>query len=103
MIDIINFNIHTNDFLAVDTLTEKAKNLFETQQGHLEYEKSFGIDLKFFLDENILFQNDAFKSYLLTRLAENSIDVASVIDVSEKFVDKIVFNLSPRLDAGFIR
>lgn len=103
MIDIINFNADTNDFLAVDTLTEKAKNLFETQIGSLEYLKEFGIDLKFFLDENILFQNDAFKSYLLQRLAENSIDVANTIDISEKFIDKIVFNLSPRLDQGFVR
>ena len=103
MIDLTIYNEISQDIEAADTITEKAKNLFETQIRALEYAQAFGIDLDFFLQEDILFLNESFKAYLLQRLAENSIDVTSLVEVSEAFVKRYSFYLTQNPEKGFIR
>lgn len=73
------------DLVIMDAQTSKAKNILETQIGWLEYARDFGIDLKFFLTPDFMFQTESFKSYCIQRLAEQNVNVAGVIDTLERF------------------
>jgi len=88
MIDITGIS---TDLAIADTQVPKAANLFRVQIGALEYAKNFGIDLKFFIDENFQFQNESFKSYLIQRLSESHVDVNQVRDTLEKFYLQYTF------------
>ncbi len=92
MIDIVST---TTDIGVFDTQTCKAGNILSVQLGNLEYQQDFGIDLKYFLDENFRFQNASFKSYLVEVLANNRINVSSVIDVLENLFATYTFNIVP--------
>lgn len=91
MIDIVDI---TTDIQFFDTQTTKAANILSIQIGSLEYAQDFGIDLKYFLDENFRFQNESFKAYLIERLANSAINVASVIDTVYSLYSKYTFNLA---------
>ncbi len=92
MIDIISVG---TDIGTYDTQTYKAGNILSVQLGNLEYQQDFGIDLKYFLDENFRFQNESFKAYLVEVLANNRINVSSVVDVLEKLFATYTFNIVP--------
>jgi hypothetical protein len=92
MIDIMEI---TTDIGVLNSSIKKAENVLSVQLGKLEYAQEFGIDLEYFLDENFKFQNESFKSYLLQRLSESSIDVMSIIDTAESLYNNMVFNLTP--------
>jgi hypothetical protein len=92
MIDIMDI---TTDIGILNSSIKKAENVLSVQLGKLEYAKEFGVDLEYFLDENFTFQNESFKSYLLQRLSESSIDVMSIIDTAESLYNNMIFNLTP--------
>ncbi len=101
MIDIVEI---TDDLQLFDSSVSKAKNVLSVQLGSLTYAPDFGVDLRYFLTENFEFQNEAFKSYLLKRLAESSIDVSSVLDTVEALFSKYTFNLAQnKQGTGFVR
>lgn len=83
------------DIGVYDTQTSKAGNILSVQLGSLEYLQTMGIDLKYFLSENLEFQNESFKSYLVEVLANNGINVASVVDVLASLAATYTFNISP--------
>jgi hypothetical protein len=91
MIDIVSA---TTDIGLFDTQTCKAANILSVQLGNLEYAKTLGIDLKYFLSEDFQFQNESFKAYLVEVLANNRINVASVIDEIQRLYSVYTFNLS---------
>lgn len=91
MIDIVEV---TDDLGVFDSNVPKAENVLKVQLGTLDYLPNFGIDLAFFLSEDFEFQNEAFRAYLLQRLTESSIDVASVVTTVESLYSQYVFNLS---------
>ena len=93
MIDIITAD--ENGLGVFDTQVSKAKNILSVQLGSLEYAQSFGIDLKYFLSENIKFQDSSFKSYLVERLANSGINIAEVIDLVETLSAKYTFKITP--------
>ena len=95
MIDIIKVD---EDIVLFDTQTEKAKNILSVQLGALEYAPEMGVDLRYFLSENFIFQNESFRSYLIQILANNSINVASVVDTVDDLFTQYTFNLSPSED-----
>lgn len=88
------YSIGSGELEIYDTQNFKAANILSTQLGSLEYLPLFGIDLKYFLDEGYKFQNDSFKSYLVQVLANEGINVASVIDTIENLYNQYTFNLS---------
>lgn len=92
---MIDISTVTDDIGLVDALTPRAANILSVQLGTLEYEPTFGIDLAYFLSEDFQFQNSSFKSYLIQRLADYSINVTSVNDNVGKLLEQYVFNLSP--------
>lgn len=92
MIDIISIG---TDIGFYDTQTTRAQNILQTQQGVLEYAQDFGVDLKYFLNDEFRFQNASFKAYLIQRLAAYSINVASLDDTLELLYRKYTFNLTP--------
>lgn len=93
MMDIVSFG--ENDIGLYDTQTQKAANILSVQLGALEYAKTLGIDLRYFLAENIKFQNDSFKAYLVQILAGNGINVASLLEVLAPLAVQYNFTLSP--------
>lgn len=92
MIDIME--VQNNDLFVFNSDVKKAENVLSTQLGYLVYAPDFGCDLEYFLQESFTFQNEAFKSYLMQRLAESSIDVQTVIDVTSTFTKQFNFKLA---------
>ena len=90
MKDIVDYS---SDLIIMDAQTSKAKNILQTQIGDLEYAPDFGIDLKFFLSEGFQFQNESFKAYLVQRLSEQNVTVASVEDVLTRFTRQFNFSV----------
>lgn len=97
MIDIINAD---QDIGLFDTQTTKAANILSVQVGSLAYAPDLGIDLRYFLDEDFRFQNESFKAYLVQVLAENSVNVSSVIEEVEDLFTKLTFNVTPSESEG---
>jgi hypothetical protein len=97
MIDIVSVN---DDLGLFDTDISKAKNILSTQLGALEYLPDFGIDLKYFLDERVSFQNESFKAYLINVLAQNQINVTSVDDIVESLFSQYLFNITTATQSG---
>jgi hypothetical protein len=76
-----------------DTETFRAGNILSVQLGALEYAQNTGIDLRYFLSEDFIFQNEGFKSYLVQTLANQGINISSVIDTVENLYREYVFTV----------
>lgn len=92
MIDIVSVN---EDLGLFDTQITRAQNILSVQVGSLEYEPDLGIDLKYFLSEDFIFQNESFRSYLIQVLANYAINVASVVETVDALSEKYTFNIPP--------
>lgn len=97
MIDIVSAGVELG---VLDSQTPKAGNVLSVQIGALEYAPNLGIDVKYFLDENFKVQNDSFKAYLIEVLANNSINITSVLDVLENLFANYIFNIKPPESTG---
>lgn len=93
MIDIVS-NSTGHDMGIFDTQTCRAANILSVQLGALEYEPTLGIDLRYFLSPDFRFQNASFKAYLIEVLANNGINVASVLEEIENLFSTYTFNIS---------
>jgi hypothetical protein len=93
MIDIVDFT--PQGMQVYDTQTQRAANILGVQLGSLEYQPDLGIDLRYFLTENISFQNDSFRAYLVQALASGGINVASMVEVLRALSTDYNINLSP--------
>ncbi len=91
MIDITDIN---EDIEIFDTQVKRAENIVATQLGKLTYEPDFGVDLEYFLSPDYEFQNSAFTAYILQRLAEQSVNVATVTTIINKLFSKNTFEIS---------
>lgn len=91
------------DMRIMETDIPKGTNILSIQLGSLEYQQDFGIDLDYFLNEKIKFQNESFKAYLTQRLAAYGVTVASLEDVAHNLYRDYIFNLAPvENDTGFM-
>jgi len=97
MIDITSVG---TDIGLNNTDNFRAKNILSVQVGNLEYAPDLGIDLAYFLSEDFKFQNESFKAYLVQVLANNAINVASVLDTVNNLFEQYTFNLSPTEGEG---
>lgn len=93
MIDITSSN--ASGMTVMNTQTFRAANLLGVQIGSLEYAPAIGVDLKYFLNEELKFQNDSFKSYLIQTLAGKGINVANLIETLEDLSAKYTINITP--------
>ena len=100
MKDIVSVPPASSDLGLFDTQTSKAGNILSIQLGSLRYAPDLGIDLKYFLDPDFQFQNESFKAYLIQVLANNSINVASVLESIDNLYSQYIFNLSPAESDG---
>lgn len=94
MIDISAPSEAGLDLGAVDTDVFKATNILSTQLGSLEYLPNFGVDIAYFLTEATAFQNESFKSYLVQALVDQGLNVTSVIETLETFVNDYIFEVN---------
>lgn len=92
MIDIAEVS---SDLVMIDTQTNRAANILSVQLGSLEYDKTMGIDLKYFLAEGIKIQNDSFKGYIVEQLANRGINVTEVITTVYALFEQYKINISP--------
>lgn len=91
MIDIIGVS---SDIQTYDTDVSKAANILSVQIGSLEYAQTLGIDLAYFLDEGLQFQNESFRAYLVEVLANNGINVTSIVEQVEALFTQMNINIS---------
>ena len=102
MIDIVSVEDGL-DIGLYDTETKKAANILSVQLGSLEYLPTVGIDLDYFLTEDFSFQNESFKAYLVETLANNAINVSSVLDVVESLSTHYTIGITPQENStGFV-
>lgn len=94
MTDIVGFD--ANGMSLYDTQTERAANILNLQLGALEYWPEGGIDLRYFLTEPIEFQDASFRAYLIQKLAEWGINVASLAADLDALFANYLFRLSPQ-------
>ncbi len=90
MLDIIEV-ADGKDLGVADSIVPKAANLLSVQLGALEYAPNFGVDLRYFLENPVRFQNESFKAYLIQRLTENQISVSEVLETLEALFEKYTF------------
>ena len=101
MIDIVGFT--SKGMEVFNTQTPRAANILQTQLGDLEYAPDLGIDLRYFMTEDIQFQDDNFKGYLVQTLATYGINVASLTEVIKALSSEYNINLSPEeTSTGFL-
>lgn len=92
MIDVVTV-LDGQDLGVADTVIQKARNLLSVQLGSLEYIPDFGVDLKYFLNNPIVFQNSSFKSYLIQRLSQNSISTIDSLEIVENLYSKVILSV----------
>ncbi len=101
MTDIVSIG---TDLGMSDTQAPRAANILSVQFGSLEYAQELGIDLAYFLGEEFTFQNESFKSYLVSTLANMGINVSTVDETLEDLFSRYVFNLVPtEQNTGLVR
>lgn len=102
MIDIIDIS---DDLQMYDSQVGKGTNVLSVQLGSLEYSPNFGIDFEYFLSEEFEFQNEAFKAYMLQRLAESSVNVSDVTEQVETLFSTYAINLAGNTETnpGLVR
>lgn len=84
MLDIVEIPEDGRDIGIQDSAVPKAANVLSVQLGSLEYAPTFGVDLDYFLQSGLQFQNESFKGYLVQRLTESQVKVAEVETMIEK-------------------
>jgi hypothetical protein len=99
MIDIVRIE-DGEDLGLFNTDVERAKNILSVQVGALTYAPTLGIDLKYFLSEDYVFENESFRSYLVQVLANFSINVTSVLTVVESLSENLTFNIGASQETG---
>lgn len=92
MIDIFRIE-DGKDLELQDTIVPKAANVLSVQLGSLEYAPDFGVDIDYFLNNSIEFQNESFMAYLVQRMSENMINVGESIEIVQKFMSQFVFGV----------
>lgn len=92
MIDIADEN---TDLILLDTQAPKAKNILSVQLGSLEYEPDLGIDLEYFLKDDLRFQNESFKAYMIQVLANEGVRVSELKDTLYSLYAEYLFNIAP--------
>lgn len=106
MIDIVGIGEGPGgDLRLYNAQTSKAANVLSVQLGYLEYAPEFGIDIRFFIQEELQFQKESFKSYLIQRLAEHHVNVNEVIETVQTLYEKLTFVVgdADQTTGGFIR
>lgn len=93
MIDIVEIPEDGRDIGFADTAVVKAGNVVSTQLGSLEYAPEFGVDLRFFIQDKIQFQNASFRSYIVERLSQAEINVSNVTEVIESFMSRFTYSV----------
>lgn len=88
------------DLGIADTQTTKASNILSVQLGSLDYLPDFGIDLNYFLDNSIRFQNASFKAYLVEVLASQGINVSNVIEMIENLYSQYTIEITDDQNTG---
>lgn len=94
MIDIVSME-QGKDLGIQNTDAPRAANILSVQLGSLEYAPEMGIDLAYFLSESFQFQNESFLNYLIEVLANNSLNVSSVIELVKTLHTDLIINLAP--------
>lgn len=90
MKDIVEI-VDGSDLVIVDSIVSKAANVISVQLGDLSYAEDFGVDLNYFLQPGLQFQNESFKSYLVNRLTESQVNVAQAVEVFETLFERLTF------------
>lgn len=92
------------DIRVEDSIVPKAANLLGTQLGRLIYEQDFGVDIAFFLDNPVIFENESFKSYLIQQLAQRNINTIDALNIVENLYSELTLTLqdNSNTDEGFI-
>ena len=74
-------------------IISKAKNVLTTQLKSVYYLQDFGCDLEFYIiDQKYSIQTQAFKNYLVDRLINAGIEVATIVETMEQFSS--IFNIN---------
>ncbi len=91
MLDILE--IQDGDLRVEDSVAPRAGNILSVQLGDLEYDPTFGVDKKFFLESELQFQNESFKAYCVQRIVEHQVNVLGVTETLEALDERLGFRV----------
>jgi len=86
---MIDLFFKDNVLKTSETFIYKARNVLSTNINYLKYAPDFGIDYDLFFDQNFKIQTETFKSYAISKLAENGINPLEVL-TQENSLDAIL-------------
>ncbi|MDR2708640.1 MAG: hypothetical protein LBC07_01510 [Elusimicrobiota bacterium] len=72
----------------------KAQNLLEVQERSLYYAQNFGVDLAYFIESSIHFQNEVMQAHISEKLMTNYLVVAQYSAAVESFFQKHSIQIS---------
>lgn len=91
-VDILEI-VDGKDWLFQKSDLPKAANVLSVQLGSLEYAPNFGVDLSYFLNSDLQFQNESFNAYLVERLLNHQINVVNVTELVQTFYEAYTFSI----------
>ena len=94
--------IENGEFKTSDTIVFKAKNIWETQEGSLNYAPELGIELKRFLDPDVKIQNRTFEAYSIQKLGEQGVNPIELIVNKETFRQVFEYTVAEAEKEGLI-
>ena len=101
MIDILD--VKNGDIVYVNSQAPRAKNLFDVQIGTLTYLQDWGIDINYFLNPDYKIQTEAFKNYLIQRLAYWNLTLILFTENFADFIDNWTFTLAKGNNTNLIQ
>jgi hypothetical protein len=87
-IDIDKLSSLNGDMAYRSDQLRKGENLLKTQVGKLSYLSNFGIDLAYFIESPISFQNEVLQAHISERLSMNYLVVSNYEAQTKGFFDE---------------
>jgi hypothetical protein len=84
-VDIDDFSGAGGDMSFRSDQLCKAANVLKVQIGKLYYFKSFGIDLAYFIESEISFQNEVLQAHIAEKLSSNYLVISQYSTLIDQF------------------
>lgn len=96
-------DVKNGDIVYVNSTAPRAKNLFDVQIDSLTYLADWGIDINYFLNPDYKIETEAFKNYLIERLAYWNLTLVLFTESFSDFIDTWTFTLGQDKSTNFIQ
>ncbi|MDR0676045.1 MAG: hypothetical protein LBF97_03275 [Elusimicrobiota bacterium] len=93
MLDLTG-ELKNNDLELKNATVYRVKNLFDIQQGDLIYLQDWGVDLNYWILDDLKFQDMTFIAYLQSRCIDYAIQIENIETVIQEFISRIKMSIN---------